>query len=107
MSGVSVGGEISPLLPTTLCIRLARGTLYGERMPKNHFDLLAKEIGQKALDSSGTTLVNKQINPEIQDVTLIGVAVFVAARGGGDCAAGGSRSPAGGAVIVLAALLGL
>ncbi|HWO25360.1 MAG TPA: hypothetical protein VNO30_41755 [Kofleriaceae bacterium] len=39
-------------------------------MPKNHFDLLAKEIGQKALHSSGTTLVNQQINPEIQYADL-------------------------------------
>jgi hypothetical protein len=42
-----------------------------------------------------------------QEITLEGTAVFVNAHGGGGCAAGGSRGPAGGAVLVLAALLGL
>ncbi|HWO25364.1 MAG TPA: choice-of-anchor D domain-containing protein [Kofleriaceae bacterium] len=47
-------------------------------------------------------------DPEVQqEVTLEGTAVFVSAHGGGGCAAGGSRGPAGGALLVLAALLGL
>jgi hypothetical protein len=37
---------------------------------RNRFDRLAKEIGQKALRPSGTTLVNEQINPESQYADL-------------------------------------
>ncbi|HWO25363.1 MAG TPA: choice-of-anchor D domain-containing protein [Kofleriaceae bacterium] len=47
-------------------------------------------------------------DPEAQqEVTLTGNAVFVDAHGGGGCAASGARGPAGSALLVLAALLGL
>jgi len=37
---------------------------------RNHFDQLAKQIGQEALSASGTTVVNDPINPETQYADL-------------------------------------
>lgn len=37
---------------------------------RNRFDQLAKQIGQAALDRSGTTIVNDEINPETQQADL-------------------------------------
>ena len=39
-------------------------------MPKNHFDRIAKHIGEEALRCSGTTRVNEEIHPETQYADL-------------------------------------
>jgi len=39
-------------------------------MPKNRYDRRAKQIGEKALRSSGTTRVNEEIHPETQYADL-------------------------------------
>jgi hypothetical protein len=39
-------------------------------MGKNHFDRLAKDVGQEALRPSGTTLANEEIHAETQYADL-------------------------------------